>query len=193
MNKYFLPGTQIILSRYGVGKLKLEITSIEGENVSFKNLEEPTTTGTLQAEEIIEAFANDRAEFVLDSFTRGYLVAGLWSESDNSNEAGGDPLDENYDLEDFTPDALRQAIDDCLDFQQSNKALLELYYDKLERKTPESPQGYAGHDFWLTRNGHGAGFWDRGLGIVGEKLSEACKPYGSTNIEVGDDEQLHLL
>ena len=19
---------------------------------------------------------------------------------------------------------------------------------------------YAGHDFWLTRNGHGAGFWD---------------------------------
>jgi hypothetical protein len=28
----------------------------------------------------------------------------------------------------------------------------------------------AGIDFWLTRNRHGAGYWDRGLGITGDKL-----------------------
>lgn len=32
----------------------------------------------------------------------------------------------------------------------------------------------AGHDFWLTRNGHGAGFWDRGLGDAGDTLTRAC-------------------
>ena len=36
----------------------------------------------------------------------------------------------------------------------------------------------AGQDFWLTRNGHGVGFWDRGLNDLGERLSKAAKVYG---------------
>lgn len=39
----------------------------------------------------------------------------------------------------------------------------------------------AGHDFWLTRNGHGAGFWDRGL-KHGDVLTEKCKPYGGVDV-----------
>lgn len=44
----------------------------------------------------------------------------------------------------------------------------------------------AGHDFFLNRNGHGAGFWDRywakdDLCERGDKLSDLCKPYGDTN------------
>lgn len=39
----------------------------------------------------------------------------------------------------------------------------------------------AGHDFYLTREGHGAGFWDRGLGIVGDALTALSKPYGSSD------------
>ena len=31
-----------------------------------------------------------------------------------------------------------------------------------------------GHDFWLTSQGHGAGFWDRGLGELGDKLTDSC-------------------
>lgn len=38
--------------------------------------------------------------------------------------------------------------------------------------------GAAGHDFSLTRNGHGAGFWDRGAGKAGEILTAAAKLYG---------------
>lgn len=33
--------------------------------------------------------------------------------------------------------------------------------------TPEQ----AGHDFWLTRNGHGTGFWDRPKTMYGEELA----------------------
>ncbi len=44
----------------------------------------------------------------------------------------------------------------------------------------DEAESYAGHDFWLTRSGHGAGFWDRGLtGGLGERLTEASKAYGS--------------
>lgn len=36
----------------------------------------------------------------------------------------------------------------------------------------------AGHDFWLTRNRHGAGYWDRGLGNLGKRLTESAHGYG---------------
>jgi hypothetical protein len=69
---------------------------------------------------------------------------------------------------------------ECRDFIASNAvALVDM-----------SPT-QAGHDFWLTRNGHGAGFWDRGLGEVGRRLTDACKPYGSAYLYVGDNGMIY--
>ena len=49
-----------------------------------------------------------------------------------------------------------------------------------------------GHDLWLTRNGHGVGFWDRPE-IYGEALSEeltrAAKAMGSVDPEFLEDEE----
>jgi hypothetical protein len=50
----------------------------------------------------------------------------------------------------------------------------------------------AGHDFWLTRNGHGAGFWDRGLGTLGNRLSAAAKVYSGCDLFVGDDARVYF-
>lgn len=44
-----------------------------------------------------------------------------------------------------------------------------------------------GHDFWLTRNHHGTGFWDRGLGELGAKLSEIAQTFRELSPVVGDD------
>lgn len=49
----------------------------------------------------------------------------------------------------------------------------------------------AGHDFWLTRNGHGAGFWDRGMGKLGDRLADAARAYGSVDLYVGDDKKIY--
>jgi hypothetical protein len=49
-----------------------------------------------------------------------------------------------------------------------------------------------GHDLWLTRNGHGAGFWDRGLGDVGDKLTAIAKRMGSKSLYVGDDGKIYI-
>ncbi|MFX7784369.1 hypothetical protein ABTJ92_19280, partial [Acinetobacter baumannii] len=47
---------------------------------------------------------------------------------------------------------------------------------------------YAGHDFWLNRNGHGSGFWDGDWpGEMGDRLDEASKKYGTVDLIVGED------
>lgn len=53
-------------------------------------------------------------------------------------------------------------------------------------------EGQVGSDFCLTRNGHGTGFWDRGMGERGDRLTAAAKPYGTQDGYVGDDGLLYL-
>lgn len=47
-------------------------------------------------------------------------------------------------------DFKRESIIDCLCF-----------YSQVVCYLPSDTEAQAGHDFWLTRNGHGAGFWDK--------------------------------
>ncbi len=115
-----------------------------------------------------------------ESFLNGFLVCALWSSTDNSRDDGGDPLEDNYSIDDFTPEALESLKKDCESFVESNAADLEAYH--LAGYDSEQ----AGHDFWLTRNGHGAGFWDRGLGELGKRLSKASKVYGEVDLYVTD-------
>jgi hypothetical protein len=44
-----------------------------------------------------------------------------------------------------------------------------------------------GHDFILSRNGEGAGFWDRNLGAVGDDLHATAQLFGERHAYVGDD------
>jgi hypothetical protein len=50
--------------------------------------------------------------------------------------------------------------------------------------TPKHPvMEYAGHDFWLTRNHHGAGFWDGDWEqSAGEKLTALAESFGEFNL-----------
>jgi hypothetical protein len=113
-------------------------------------------------------------------FLEAYIECALWSSTDNADDSGGLPLDENYDESDLAPETRAEFERDCADFQESNA-------DDLAGIDPEQ----AGHDFWLTRNGHGAGFWDRGLGELGERLSKASKVYGSVDLVIGSDGKIH--
>lgn len=60
-------------------------------------------------------------------------------------EDGQPPIDAEID-EDF----LRESVIDCLAF-----------YSRIACYLSDDNIAQAGHDFWLTRNGHGTGFWDR--------------------------------
>ena len=110
-----------------------------------------------------------------------YLVCALWSSTDDA----GAPLDDNYDSSDIAEESRNAAEAEIVDF-------LALCESEGLRPFMHMGDEQFGHDFWLTRNGHGAGFWDRGLGEVGEKLTELAKTYGSSDAYVGDDGKVYL-
>lgn len=123
----------------------------------------------------------------LETFIAAYIECALWSSTDNTDESGGEPLDKNYSPDDIAPEALAIIRKDCESFytDPDNQAALEYWDDKQ-----------AGHDFWLTRNGHGAGFWDRYYGDtpeakVGADLTHAAKVWGSVDLYIGDDGRIY--
>ena len=113
-------------------------------------------------------------EMLGDEFTRGYLEAMAFT--------GCPP--EDFDLLDLELDVLEGVREDCEDFVNANAAHLETYTEF------GYTLGQAGHDFWLTRNGHGAGFWDRDARERFDVLTAAAKAYGDVDlyrIEEGGD------
>lgn len=118
----------------------------------------------------------------LDRFIWAYVACALWSSNDESTPQGGEPLDNNYDSSDIAPEALGKMTEDCKAFIDANKA-------DLEGLDPSQ----CGHDFWLNRNGHGSGFWDRGYGDVGERLKDASHKFKECNLYVGDDGKIYMM
>lgn len=119
----------------------------------------------------------------------GAVEALLWTECvDSSDGDDSNFLDHNYETADIAladRSTLRHLIDMFLeDNKDSISEFLEvtgLNYSQI------------GHDLILTANGHGAGYWDRGAGEAGERLTEASGALGSINLELGDDDQIHII
>ncbi|EQD63696.1 hypothetical protein B1A_09009, partial [mine drainage metagenome] len=49
-----------------------------------------------------------------------------------------------------------------------------------------------GHDFFLTRARHGTGFWDRGRGEAGDRLTDMAHAYGESVPIEGDDGKIYF-
>ncbi len=121
----------------------------------------------------------------IDEFTLAYLEAALWA----SNDDEGLPLDARYEIENFSQDAIKKAKADCERFQSENADDIR---DASYNFAGYSDGEMAGHDFFLTRCGHGAGFWDRELGDIGDRLTQAAKEFGEATPYVGDDGLIHF-
>ena len=122
----------------------------------------------------------------LDPFTRAYMECALFAENDESDpETGGEPVDRNYDISDYSTEAICDMMADCEQFQVENKADLEAAYaDETMDKSPAD----AGYDFWFTRRGHGVGFWEKGdwPEEIGERLTAAAKKFGNIHLYIED-------
>ena len=97
-----------------------------------------------------------------DEMVRGYLDAAEWSGLDE---------DSQFELETtegpvaWSEAAVREATEICERFRNA-------FHD------PNFDEAQAGHDLWLTRNGHGAGFddgdwWDEAFVSYATKFSKA--------------------
>lgn len=97
----------------------------------------------------------------MSTFLAAYIECAMWAEGLEGRKVA---------LE-----TMVKAANDCAAFVAANEAAIAGRYEE------------AGHDFWLTRNGHGAGFWDGDWPEAGDALTVAAKAFGEVNLYVGDD------
>jgi len=123
----------------------------------------------------------------LDQFVRGYVRCMLWAETDGSDDKRGEPLDRNYGPEDVSPLSMERIRADCALFLERAGEINE--EDRVRSINPDegTVYDYAGHDFWLTRAGHGAGFWDGDwTEKVGTKLTELSNTFRECEVYVAE-------
>ena len=120
-----------------------------------------------------------RSAYVLPRLASGWIFPTEHGDAENGYDIvlnlfheGYQAMADDLDDEDFPADAFEGRLD-CISFVPTHFALL------AQVNLAQAFQH--GGDFYLTRNGHGAGFWDRGYGDVGKQLTEAAKVYGSTS------------
>ena len=111
----------------------------------------------------------------LAAFTDGYVECALW--------VGVLVGDDEYGPVDLSDDALAEIRGDCRDFVTHHRHDLD---------AAGGDPGQHGQDFFLTRNRHGAGYWDRGYGEVGDRLTEASHPYGEQSLTLAADGTLEV-
>lgn len=127
-----------------------------------------------------------------DAFARAYITTALWTGVEYKHgdpRADGDRATHFVSI-DLEPATLRDMIADCAAFVEANRATIESAIATGEVACgPDFDEwGRAGHDFWLTRNGHGAGFWDGDWPEPqAATLSEAARAQGDYDLFMNDD------
>lgn len=101
-----------------------------------------------------------------------YLKCALWSSNDEDGVSLDSEQYKTYELDDYIR---LSSVKDILKFMSKAQNYLN------DKATLDQ----VGHDFWLTRNGHGTGFWDRPE-VYGEeqaaKLTELAKTFIEVNL-----------
>lgn len=131
---------------------------------------------------------------------RQLAVTLLWSETDNADESGGEPLDANYTPEDIDTDSLQELNNRFQSFVEEAEKLIT---EKVGDDWSSIDDFYTGsansdyqteHDFILTANGHGCGFWETSdwPEEVGKILTDLAKKHSEIHAEVGDDGKIYL-
>lgn len=108
----------------------------------------------------------------LQEFIDAYIKCALWTEEEQlaADGVAVDPAG-------LTSYSMMKIERDCMIFWAAGK---ERIGDHIEQ---------AGHDFWLSRNGHGVGFWDRPEVYGAENaawLHELAETFGEVNLLAGN-------
>ena len=126
--------------------------------------------------------------YPLRPFVTGYAECAAWC---------GFVLEESE--EDFgscsrTPDECEESFADSVweSFVSDCRAFLEDNREDLDRANSDGTEPRSwdslGHDFFLSRNGHGAGYFDRGREEWWRRLQDAARPLGDVSFVVSGGE-----
>lgn len=121
--------------------------------------------------------------------TLGYVGCLKWSSTDTYKGVEDTSL-EGFDM---SKEAWAKSADDCRAFYTAHRADVAEAAAQFSSAVDRTGYGHVGHDFWLTRNGHGAGFWDGDLPeALGRRLTQASMDAGEVSPYIGDDGRVHV-
>jgi hypothetical protein len=106
---------------------------------------------------------------------RGYLQAAIWTSEDDL------PPVSYFSIYDFDPIEKQKAIDDIKSFVE--RVGIIHVTDAINENSNET----FGHNFWLTRNHHGSGFWDDDDYSEGKYLTEVAHKFKEVSLYVNGD------
>ena len=128
--------------------------------------------------EDIDEFETDHD---LDVIVDGYLDALFFTEEGVHEDEYGNDTMEDKTLSDIDNDTKVEIEKEVEWFVNSAGDVFE-----------ELSDDQIGHDFWLTRNGHGSGFFERINDSENlETIEELCNILGTVGTYVGDDGKIH--
>jgi len=113
--------------------------------------------------------------FNVNEILNSYLETAFWTDEDIQPEL------KEKSFSDVDINSINQAKEDIKTFLQQAKKEAT---DELEKYDSSS----IGHNFWLSRNGHGAGFFDD----YSDKLQEIAEKMETIHIYVGDDGKVYM-
>lgn len=138
----------------------------------------------------------DLSQDNINEILRGYLEAAIWTEEENLQEDINSRYDDESDVKEivkvdsFTIDDI--DIDSKIDSYEDIKKFIKLAGDVAVKEAIDE-NGYfrLGMDIWLSRNGHGSGFFD--WSYENEKaLTKAADDLKSKELYIGDDFKLYF-
>lgn len=97
-----------------------------------------------------------------EEFESAYIEAAMTLCSDDND----DDIIANHSVEDISPGLRAEVESDCRAFIALAEEIFAKYPEAARAAEEAFSAGrwtlseHAGNDFWMTRNGHGAGFWD---------------------------------
>ena len=145
---------------------------------------------------------------------KGYLEAAIWTEEERLNSEYSSDYDEvfNDDDDDDNDDELDKLVkisanmnnkgidkfskedievDSLIKTYTDIKEFLSMVGKNVDIAIEENGLQQLGHDIWLTRNRHGAGFFDRGYDDDVEKLFiNASHKLGEVDLYINNDMKL---
>ena len=151
----------------------------------------------------------------LNEILKGYLESAIWTEEERLGDENQSDVDTSgYDDEEGETDAEKNFMAIMRDKLEANPittftrenidydSLIQAYQDikifinsagalAINEALQENDKFQLGMDIWLTRNGHGAGFFDHSYEHETE-LMNAAQNLKEVDLYIGDDNKLHF-